>query len=201
MFEMMILLSKVTAWGLKAYFWINIIAFLMSWLRPDPNNPIVYHVKRMTAPYWEWVRYRVPRSFMPMAPILAVLLIEFGEIALPGMIRSLGAVLDGQVNLNAGGMNGLNYLLIATLSIGQQITNFVMMLSIIWFVMSLIGVPLNNPITQTIYYLIDPLITPLQRFLPRMRYDLSPLVLAFLSFYISKNLLAFIYPLQTKLFI
>lgn len=201
MFEMMILLSKVAAWGLKIYFWINIIAFLISWVRPDPNSPVVYYINRLTAPYWNWVRSRVPRTFMPMAPILSVLLIEFGEIAIPGIIRSLGAASSGQVDMGSGFINALNYLAIGGLSIGHQITNFIMILAIIWFVMSIISAPINNPFTQTIYYLIDPLISPLQRLLPRMQYDLSPLVLAAVAFFISKNLVAFIYPLQMKLII
>lgn len=199
MLEIMMLLSKATSWALKIYFWINIIAFLLSWLRPDPNNSVVYYINRLTQPYWNWVRYRVPRSLMPMAPILAVLLIEFGEIALPGVIRSIGAVLGGKLGMNNGLMNGAFYILIGGLSIFHQITNFIMILSIIWFVMGIVNAPLNSPFTQTIYYLIDPLISPLQRLLPRMRIDISPVLLALLAFFISKNIVAFIYPLQLRL--
>jgi uncharacterized protein YggT (Ycf19 family) len=47
-----------------------------------------------------------------------------------------------------------------------------------WFVLTLVNPSVNNPIVRTVFLLVDPVITPLQKVLPRMRVDLSPLVAA-----------------------
>ena len=70
------------------------------------------------------------------------------------------------------------------LGLGVVVQNFLFFLIIIlliWFFMTLVNPSLNNPIVRTLYILVDPLITPLQKRLPRMQFDLSPLVVAGLA--------------------
>ncbi|MEE8554453.1 MAG: YggT family protein, partial [bacterium] len=49
-------LSTLTYWALTIYEWIVIIAILLSWVNPDPRNPIVVFLNNMTIPFWNWLR-------------------------------------------------------------------------------------------------------------------------------------------------
>ena len=60
----------------------------------------------------------------------------------------------------------------------QNFLYFLVILLLVWFVLTLVSPSLNNPIVRTVYVLVDPFITPLQRRLPRMRMDFSPLIAA-----------------------
>ncbi len=65
---------------LMLYFWVVIISALLSWVRPDPYNPIVRFLMAVTEP----VYYRI-RRFAPflviggfdLTPIVVLLAIQF----------------------------------------------------------------------------------------------------------------------------
>ncbi|MBG0775861.1 MAG: YggT family protein [Desulfovibrionaceae bacterium] len=74
---------------LDLYFWIVIISALLSWVNPDPYNPIVRILRNLTEP----VFYRI-RRWMPfvmiggidLSPVVLILVIQFAKIFL---VRSL----------------------------------------------------------------------------------------------------------------
>lgn len=45
---------------INAYMWVIIIAVLLSWVRPDPYNPIVQVLNRLSAPLLMWAREKMP---------------------------------------------------------------------------------------------------------------------------------------------
>src|SRR5437867_2892050 len=45
---------------LELYFWIVLIAALLSWVNPDPRNPIVRFLYSVTEPVLYWLRRRLP---------------------------------------------------------------------------------------------------------------------------------------------
>lgn len=45
---------------LTIYWWIVLIAVLISWVNPSPYNPIVQFLTRITQPVFSWVRRNVP---------------------------------------------------------------------------------------------------------------------------------------------
>ena len=45
---------------ISIYIWIVIIAALVSWVRPDPYNPIVQALYRLTEPVYAWIRRYIP---------------------------------------------------------------------------------------------------------------------------------------------
>ena len=56
------LLSAVAAvlhWVLQAYIWVIIIRALLSWVNPDPWNPIVQTLNRLTDPLLDPIRRRL----------------------------------------------------------------------------------------------------------------------------------------------
>lgn len=201
MLEQVIKLADIIGFILKVYSWVHIAAFIASWINADPNNSIVSVINRTTLPLWNWVAYKLPRNLTAFAPIFALMLVYFAEKAVPGIVRSLGAILTQNLELNEGLLNIVFYIVYGGLYIISNIVGFVFFLAIIWFIFTLVNPPLNNPIIRSIMYLIDPLITPLQRVLPRSKIDLSPLVLAGITFLIRELLFRIMAPVQAGLLI
>jgi len=66
---------------LHVYMWIVIIAALVSWVSPDPYNPIVRFLSRATEPVYARLRRLFPTNFggldiAPMIVIFAILLVQ-----------------------------------------------------------------------------------------------------------------------------
>ena len=66
-------------WVLSAYTWIIIIRALISWVNPDPYNPIVIFLYRATEPVLRPVRRRLPfRNIgLDLSPIIVLAIIIF----------------------------------------------------------------------------------------------------------------------------
>ena len=64
---------------LSLYTWVIIIRALISWVSPDPYNPIVQILHRVTEPVLRPLRRLLPPSRtggLDVSPILAILLIQ-----------------------------------------------------------------------------------------------------------------------------
>ena len=74
-------LAKVLSLALNAYLWIVIIRAVLSWVSPDPYNPIVRFVHNLTEPVLWRIRRRLPVVFggVDLAPLVVVLAILFLE--------------------------------------------------------------------------------------------------------------------------
>lgn len=70
--------------------WIIIINALLSWVRPDPNNPIVQFLDRVSDFACNPIRRVMPTVFggLDVAPLLAVLAIMFLQWAVVANLRS-----------------------------------------------------------------------------------------------------------------
>src|SRR5260370_32960784 len=64
---------------LNLYFWIVIIAVLMSWIEPNPNNPIVRFLYSVTEPVFDFVREHLPVVFggIDFSPFVVIIAIGF----------------------------------------------------------------------------------------------------------------------------
>lgn len=64
---------------LTIYMWLIIARALLSWVNPDPYNPIVRFLYNVTEPVLDWVRTRVPVVFggLDLSPLLVLLAIVF----------------------------------------------------------------------------------------------------------------------------
>ncbi len=73
------------------YMWLIIIRALISWVSPDPWNPIVQFLARATDPVLIVIRRRVGiLGGIDVSPILAILLIMFLQYAVVQTIRDIG---------------------------------------------------------------------------------------------------------------
>ena len=62
---------------LTVFYWIILFRAIISWVNPDPFNPIVQFVHRMTEPVLEPLRRLLPPMPVDISPILAFLGIIF----------------------------------------------------------------------------------------------------------------------------
>ena len=65
---------------LTLYFWIIVISALLSWVNPDPRNPIVRFLYSVTEPVLYQVRRRLPFVYaggIDFSPILVIFIIVF----------------------------------------------------------------------------------------------------------------------------
>ncbi len=85
-------LAKVLGVALNLYMWVIIIRALISWVNPDPYNPIVQFLVRMTEPVLKPLRKLVPtwKLGIDLSPFIAVLIIIFLEYALVDNLTEWG---------------------------------------------------------------------------------------------------------------
>jgi YggT family protein len=74
-----IALGKALALALDVYMWVILIRALISWVNPDPFNPIVRLLARLTDPVLRPIRRVIPlgNSGLDLSPMLAILAIFF----------------------------------------------------------------------------------------------------------------------------
>ncbi len=70
------------------YKWVVIISALLTWVRPDPNNPIVQMLYRLTEPAYALIRRYIPTVFggMDLAPIILIFALIFLETFLKNIL-------------------------------------------------------------------------------------------------------------------
>jgi YggT family protein len=85
-------LANVLGVVLDIYKWIIIIRALISWVNPDPYNPIVQALTRLTEPVLRPLRKLAPpyKVGVDLSPLIAVLIIIFLDYALIDNLKSLG---------------------------------------------------------------------------------------------------------------
>ena len=83
-------LSKILGGLIFVYTWIIIITALLSWVRPDPYNPIVRILRALTEPVLWRARKRLPFLYIngiDLSPLAVILILQFIDYAL---VSSLG---------------------------------------------------------------------------------------------------------------
>jgi YggT family protein len=77
-------LALVIGYVIEILWWLVIIRALLSWVNPDPYNPIVRFIERTTEPLLAPFRKLVPgyKLGIDISPILAILFLYFLKIFL-----------------------------------------------------------------------------------------------------------------------
>ncbi len=85
-------IAEVVDVVLSIYMWVIIIRALISWVNPDPYNPIVQILHKMTEPVLRPLRKLVPpyRIGVDLSPLIAILIIIFLRAALIRTLYRLG---------------------------------------------------------------------------------------------------------------
>ncbi|MCK5098706.1 MAG: YggT family protein [Desulfobacteraceae bacterium] len=74
--------ALVLDYALTIYMWIVIAKVVLSWVNPDPYNPIVKIINSATDPVFYQIRKRMPVSFgmIDISPIIIILSIYFIQV-------------------------------------------------------------------------------------------------------------------------
>jgi len=77
--NLLIAVAKVLDIALTIFMWIIIARAILSWVNPDPYNPIVRFIHNVTEPVLYQVRKRIPLSFggLDFSPIIILLAVIF----------------------------------------------------------------------------------------------------------------------------
>ena len=72
---------------ISLYKWVIIISALLSWVNPDPYNPIVQMLYRLTEPVYRFIRRLIPTSFggLDIAPLVLIFALIFLETFLTSL--------------------------------------------------------------------------------------------------------------------
>lgn len=77
--NLIIALAQILHIVLNLYMWVVIARALLSWVNPDPYNPIVRFLYNVTEPVLYAIRRRVPMFFggIDFSPMIVILVIYF----------------------------------------------------------------------------------------------------------------------------
>jgi YggT family protein len=91
--NLFIVVANVIDVGLIIYMWIIIIRALISWVSPDPYNPIVRFLYRVTEPVLRPVRRILPIGGMGIdfSPLIVILIIYVLRIFLVRILIQLAS--------------------------------------------------------------------------------------------------------------
>lgn len=84
-------IAYVMGMALDLYTYIIIIRALISWVNPDPNNPIIIFLYKVTEPVMARVRRIIPmhKIGIDISPIIIIFAIYFLKIAVVGSLVQL----------------------------------------------------------------------------------------------------------------
>jgi YggT family protein len=95
--DLIIAIANILNTVLEIYMWIIIIAALVSWVSPDPHNPIVRFLYSVTEPALRPVRRIIGYRLGPIdiSPIIVILVIIFIQKFVVRSLVKIGLKLGG----------------------------------------------------------------------------------------------------------
>lgn len=76
---------------LMVYSWVIVIAALLTWVRPDPYNPIVQILYKITEPAYALLRRYIPTVFngIDLAPLIIIIALQVIQVVLASLLNAL----------------------------------------------------------------------------------------------------------------
>jgi YggT family protein len=77
--NLILAVAGILDFALTAYMWVIIIRAVLSWVNPDPYNPIVRGIASITDPVLSWLRRRFPlmAGSIDFSPLVVIFVIYF----------------------------------------------------------------------------------------------------------------------------
>ncbi|MBX7149105.1 YggT family protein [bacterium] len=92
--NLLIALAKVLSMLINMYTFVIVGAIIISWVRPDPYNPIVRFLYGATQPVFSKLRRVLPRFFyssgIDFTPMLVVITLVFIDTFISGSLMDIG---------------------------------------------------------------------------------------------------------------
>lgn len=88
-------IAKLINFVLSAYIWVVIARAVLSWVNPDPYNPIVRFLHQVTDPVLMKIRRYVPiMAGLDLSPMILILVIVFLQSFLVPTLQQLAMTLQ-----------------------------------------------------------------------------------------------------------
>jgi YggT family protein len=81
--------------ALQLYMWVIIIAALITWVQPNPYNPVVMFLERITEPVLRPIRRILPPMGLDISPVIAIFAIMFIRMVIPPTLRDMAYSIVG----------------------------------------------------------------------------------------------------------
>jgi YggT family protein len=84
-------IAQILSMVINIYIWVVIISALITWVNPDPSNPIVQILRRLTEPAYALVRRYIPTTIggIDLSPIIIILALQFLDLFLVRVLFNL----------------------------------------------------------------------------------------------------------------
>ena len=85
---------------LNLYFWVVIASAVLTWVNPDPYNPIVRFLRGATEPVYYRIRRVLPLNFggIDFTPLIVLLAIQFLQIFVVNTLYQIAGGMGGQTS-------------------------------------------------------------------------------------------------------
>ncbi len=91
-FDILVGVAGILHMVLTAYMWVVIISALLTWVNPDPYNPIVRFLRNLTEPVFLWIRRRLPFVVVggfDLSPIVVIIAVQLLDSVLGRLLARL----------------------------------------------------------------------------------------------------------------
>jgi YggT family protein len=103
--DILITAANILSILLSTYQFIVLVAVIISWVRPNPDNDFIRGLVRMviqlTEPVFRWVRQRLPRSWfasgVDFSPLLVLLALYAANMLLYRILMNIGVRLSNGI--------------------------------------------------------------------------------------------------------
>lgn len=88
-------IATILSMLINLYIWIIVIAALISWVRPDPFNPIVQLLNRLTQPLYAKLRKFIPTTIsgIDFSPLIVAVVLKFIDLSLVHLLAQAAQML------------------------------------------------------------------------------------------------------------
>ncbi|NJD57138.1 MAG: YggT family protein [Nitrospirae bacterium] len=95
--NLLITVAEIVNMLLNVYYWVVIVAALISWVNPDPYNPVVRFLRTVTEPVFRPIRRLIGHRLGPIdiSPIVVIIGILFIQKFLVRSIIEIGYKIKG----------------------------------------------------------------------------------------------------------
>ena len=177
-------LATIIGIFLTVYMWVVVVRVLISWVSPNPHNPAVQFLAKVTDPALNQVRRLLPLNYggIDFSPVIFLLLIVFAN---DFIVTSLKGLSQGMPASSI-----LPIFIISLIRLVQGILFAFMIIVIVRAVLSWISPDPYNPVVRFVYGITEPILYRLRSILPMVfgGMDFSPIVLIIAVYFVNSLL-------------
>ncbi len=170
-------------YALMIYMLIVVVRVLISWVNPDPYNPIVRFLCQVTDPVLYRVRQTIPLPMtgIDFSPIIVLIIITFFDSFVMKTIRDL------TLGINVSILANLVYAFVMAI---HDILRIYMLILIVRAVISWVNPDPYNPIVRFLYEVTEPVLYRVRRAIPMpvTGIDFSPMIVIIIIYFIDSFL-------------